>query len=256
MAIDLRAAAPGRADTGYGPGVDFCALPRQPVMPEKVCRSVEPWRPHSVDRARLSGSYLEVEEMTELALEGQKFSCVLARPANVQDLVFARKFLKGAVASGGFVWVVVWPESKPLLPWLIEKASRWGLSYVENLCIWHSAVNNKPSAWAETAPGSPFRSEKTTVLVLRKEEAPGEPMPLRHQRSPDVIMAVDHPEGRQAVLPERLYETIETMLPSGRLAELWAAPTPAPMVRRRWTAVAAVPKRYNAMGHPEESIAF
>lgn len=265
MAIDLRCSAAAgaaaqapAASSLYGLGVELCVLPKGPVMPEKVCRSVEPWRPHRVDRARCSGAYVEVEGMTELALEG-KFACVLARPENVQDLVLARRFLRTAVASGGFLWVVVWPESKPLMPWLLRKTSQWGLAYVENLCIWHASVNNQPGGWGgggdPAVPHAfPFRSEKTTVVVFRKEEDPGEPMPLRHQRSPDVIRAVDHPEGRRHALPERLYETIETMLPSGRLVELWATSAPDPMVRRRWTAVAAVPS--HRTGLPEESIVF
>ena len=125
----------------------------------------------------------------------------------------------------GFVFI--WVE-KEVLHQVVDVLSKAKFVYVENL-TW---VMLQPSNRVVTAPAPIIARSHRTLLIFRRDtrEFPkAKDTELRHQRSPDVDVAVvsTGTDGR-LLTPAAAYEAIETLLPGGytagqpgRFAELW-----------------------------------
>ncbi len=169
------------------------------------------------------------------------YDVVLARPPEASALGPLKSFLLSQ-ARAKFIVVCLAPGAKAELPLLIRMLGRWGFSLVENLVWWRKRVNHEPFLRA-LLPGEIFLSERDTYYIFRNAED----VEMRHQRSPDVFwdFAPD-PEHLGAgnrfqtpPVPERVYKTIETMLPRARFLELWASEA-LRNPRKGWTAIAEI----------------
>ncbi|KAK9810455.1 hypothetical protein WJX72_010932 [[Myrmecia] bisecta] len=103
------------------------------------------------------------------------------------------------VASG---LLCVW-AAKDCLAEVARCMSMWGFKYVENLTWLQLSPNNHPLR----LPSPAVAASHLTLLIGRKGNSDLE---LRHQRCPDVVIA---PVPAHGLVPEAVYETIETMLP-------------------------------------------
>jgi len=130
----------------------------------------------------------------------------------------------------GFVFV--WARKQHLSA-IVSQLYSWGFAYVENLTwVW-----KQPNNTVARLPHAFTASSHLTLLIFRRE-GQGRDIELRHQRSPDVVFDCIAPApGREWRVPQEVYSTLETLLPTGGGAflELWAA---AEHARPGWTHVA------------------
>eukprot|EP00775_Hariotina_reticulata_P007146 gene7146-7361_t len=121
--------------------------------------------------------------------------------------------------------------------------SGWGYSYVENL-TW---VLLAPNHSILRLPSQHIQRSHITLYIFRKD-GEGRDIELRHQRNPDVVFdCVRWVEGREWDVPQEVYNTIETLLPTGQgmFLELWA---PAAAGRAGWTHVVELQQQQEGAG--------
>lgn len=127
-----------------------------------------------------------------------------------------------------------------------------GYQYVENLIWVRKYANNRvrPMTVAQSSEAvAPLTGTVKQTLLFFRRFKKGRELELRHQRTADVVIDFVKPPSTWTQAedlerkPDRIYETIETLLPNavysherkeGRLLELWARKGAA---RRHWTAV-------------------
>ncbi|KXZ44950.1 hypothetical protein GPECTOR_60g727 [Gonium pectorale] len=219
----------------------------RPYQPPEPCRLPEPYGAAAMagtvattgtaasDAAAASRGFEASDVATfpyDSALSGKTYVAVMVnagwQPAGAADAYeegseaevmarFRRLPIPRLVPRG---FVLVWAH-KGLLAAVCRQLAAWGYVYVENLTWVHITPANAIAA----LPGRHFRRSHSTMLMFRKD-GEGRDIELRHQRNPDVIFDCirTREDGGGWELPNEVWGTVETLLPTGKGAflELWA----------------------------------
>ncbi|KAG1673975.1 hypothetical protein FOA52_015731 [Chlamydomonas sp. UWO 241] len=133
------------------------------------------------------------------------------------------------ICPTGFVFV--WTPKQLLHP-VTKQMYEWGYQYVENLTWVWTHPNNSILCEA-----SAYAKRSHLSLLIFRMAGQGKDIELKHQRNPDVVFdCVRAAQARDWEVPPEVFNTIETMLPTGRgqFLELFAARDAA---RPGWTHV-------------------
>ncbi|KAK8801249.1 hypothetical protein WA171_004396 [Blastocystis sp. BT1] len=143
----------------------------------------------------------------------------LNTPPNYDFTCFSQLSLPRKLVPTGFVFV--WAD-KENIPLIIEIFENKGFYYVENL-VWVQSHDEDMKALHETTP-TLLRRSKRTLLILRRGRrlANGsityDPIDMRHQRHPDVIIS-PYSTYSESLLLRSVYETVETLVPRGSVGD-------------------------------------
>ncbi|KAK3277794.1 hypothetical protein CYMTET_14222 [Cymbomonas tetramitiformis] len=212
-----------------------------PPFSDSWGHNIQPYRPREVVAAEPEDS-LYREEQSILQAPLQKlgtFLAVLMKPPfdsefsgkragdNTVTVEMLKKLDLPKIVPLGFIFIWI---DKTVLEEVMNLMYKWNYVYVENL-TWVQMLTNNKFLQSESKYVS---QSHQTLYIFRRAISGKDPIELRHQRSPDVVLSYVQSvtDGRRTEEVPQVYKTIETLLPlsqqnfkkgdHGQFLELWA----------------------------------